>query len=182
MKIREDSKSLFITSDGHIVRPTVESCFKKDDVVNTYHHEGSELYTVKNRVFKEVWRGTELSNAVKKVKNISEKKNEVIDEIPSITFDVLEEYATFLEFGYTNEGDRCALHQRLFKTLNGDRIRNRETKIGKTLSSLVCYALVCPICEISIDREHKCFRCGRELTRKDIKLNIEKLRKRESYE
>lgn len=94
-----------------------------------------------------------------------------------ITFDILEEYCLFLfrKDGY-DDVKREKLHQKLFKSMNGDRIRNRDTKIGRTLDGLICNAMLCPNCEVSVDRDDECFNCHHKLTEDDIKFNIQQLR------
>lgn len=103
------------------------------------------------------------------------------------TFIVLEEYSAFLFHSSTMkitnavgyERERVQLHQQLFRTMNGDRIRHRDTPVGKRLESLQADVFACPICMTSVDREWKCFNCRRLFTRQDITLNVNFLRTRQ---
>lgn len=99
--------------------------------------------------------------------------------IPPETYKALREYVSFLHAKITDAGiyerERRKLHQSLFKTLHGDRLRNRETRIGKTLDRLVGEAGACPIDGYGLDAQRCCHKCGRKFQRKDIQLNIENM-------
>ena len=122
------------------------------------------------------------------------KKQKPISEA---TIEALREYCRFLQFGLMKDGNvnsyeatRCKLHQAVFKSMHGDRIRNRNTAIGKRIDSWVCDVFSCRWCGHSIDRMDNCFNCRRPFKPADflhsmcividrIRLNNNKLLKKQ---
>jgi len=96
---------------------------------------------------------------------------------------LLTDYLCFIEnpnSGYY-EFERCKLHQKLFGIAGQCRIKDRDSAFGRELDSLICDAMVCPKCGISLRRDNYCFNghyTDLSSNRDIIKLVVYNLKKR----
>ena len=95
----------------------------------------------------------------------------------TVTHQSILSYIQFIGFGMTGvgkelifnyEAERCRLHQGLFAQAGQDRTKDRGTDFAKKMDDLVCHALCCPYCEISMGIKNVCNQCDHKLKKADV--------------